>query len=243
MQPLRTYIAALNPSQFEEILTHCPAVALQGSTSDGQAAISEIYALCPDVLIVEDTLPGMDGYALISRLQDARLLTPPRVLMCAWQTPPALYQSLLDIAVPMPLDPAGLIRALEGIAAVLTPRLALASFPKRLELAAALLTELDMPQNLKGRAYIEYAAAYASCSPLLEGAYHTLLYPALAKQFAASAWSVERAMRTAIENTWLSGTLPAMHRLFGMTIDAERGKPTNTEFIAMLAQHIKNGLT
>lgn len=79
-----------------------------------------------------------------------------------------------------------------------------------------------------------------ACAPgLVQG---KKLYPHLAQRFGTTPGAVEKAVRSAIERTWLSGSLPEIQRLFGLSVDAEKGKPTNLECIAMLAEHVRRML-
>ena len=100
-----------------------------------------------------------------------------------------------------------------------------------------------MSPRLKGRRYIRAAAAALACSPALGASYRERLYPYVAGLYAATPQAVERAIRTAVESTWLHGSLEGIQALFGLSVDAEKGKPTNAEFLAMLAEHIRRELT
>ena len=78
-----------------------------------------------------------------------------------------------------------------------------------------------------------------ACAPgLVQGK----LYPHLAQRFGTAPGAVEKAVRSAIERTRLSGSLPEIQRLFGLSVDAEKGKPTDLECIAMLAEHVRRML-
>ena len=119
------------------------------------------------------------------------------------------------------------------------PGLAAASEEKRLAAAETLLDDLGMSTRLLGRRYAAQAAAMSACAPWLLSQMKDGLYPMLAERFAATPAAVERALRTAVESAWLGGNLGAIQRLFGLSVDADRGKPTNAEFLAMLAQHVR----
>ena len=86
------------------------------------------------------------------------------------------------------------------------------------------------------------AAAALACAPQGAASYSGRLYPWTAAAFGVTPGAVERAIRTAVEDTWLHGDLAAIQALFGFSVDAERGKPTNAEFLSMLAQHIREEL-
>ncbi|MBE5787920.1 MAG: hypothetical protein E7324_10365 [Clostridiales bacterium] len=117
------------------------------------------------------------------------------------------------------------------------PGLAAHTEMQRMEIAGELLAQLDVPGQLKGWRYIQYAAACCACSGFLMQDWGRRVYPLVANRFGTSSGAVERAIRTAVENTWLTGNLQGIQQLFGFSVDADRGKPTNAEFIAMLAAH------
>ena len=119
------------------------------------------------------------------------------------------------------------------------PRLARPWEDTRREIADGLLNDLGVSQSLKGRRYMLRAAEALACAPALGRSYSRRLYPFLASEFAASPGAVERAVRTAVEDTWLHGNLAAIQKLFGLSVDADRGKPTNAEFLAMMAEHVR----
>jgi two-component system response regulator (stage 0 sporulation protein A) len=96
-----------------------------------------------------------------------------------------------------------------------------------------------MPENLKGRKHLAYLLDLVVPSPYLLDKLTLTLYPAAAQRFSTTPAAVERCIRHAIEATWSRGDMAALERLFGLTIDPDRGKPTNREFLAMSAQHMR----
>lgn len=94
------------------------------------------------------------------------------------------------------------------------------------------LLNLGMPQNLRGFKYAMIAVVLCKKRPEYLDAITGELYPAIAKIVGASTASVERALRTAIELTWLYGNMESQHDLFGNSVRPEKGKPTNAVFIA-----------
>lgn len=103
-----------------------------------------------------------------------------------------------------------------------------------------LLKEIGVPAHIKGYRYIRYAIIYV----LEEGdaaieSVTKRLYPSVAKHFDTTASRVERAIRHAIEVAWDRGNVDILQSFFGYTIQPGKGKPTNSEFIAMLADYLK----
>lgn len=102
-----------------------------------------------------------------------------------------------------------------------------------------IMHEIGIPPHLKGYDYIREAAIISIAD--IEKLYGVtkILYPTIAKKYNSTASRVERAIRHAIEVAWERGNQQAVEKIFGYTISANKGKPTNSEFIAMIADKIK----
>lgn len=102
-----------------------------------------------------------------------------------------------------------------------------------------LLKEIGVPAHIKGYRYVRYAIIYALENTEALDMVTKVLYPAVAKKFGATSSNVERAVRHAIEVAWDRGDVDVFQKYFGYTVDMSRGKPTNSEFIAMLVDYLK----
>lgn len=100
---------------------------------------------------------------------------------------------------------------------------------------------MGVPAHVKGYQYLRDAIAFVTEEPNLMGAVTKELYPMVAEKHNTTASRVERAIRHAIELAWDRGNVDMMNRYFGYTINIERGKPTNSEFIAMIADKLRMG--
>lgn len=101
-----------------------------------------------------------------------------------------------------------------------------------------MLHKLGVPAHIKGYQYLREAIIYSvGDAEMLEGV-TKILYPAIAKRYHTTSSRVERAIRHAIEVAWNRGSEEVLEEVFGYTISIGRGKPTNSEFIAMLADRI-----
>ena len=110
--------------------------------------------------------------------------------------------------------------------------------PRREEQARGVLRELGMPERLRGFSCIARGAALLSAlSPPLPPL-QCFLYPLLAEETGVTPAAVERRIRCAIESAWLQGSLTAQAQLMGLSVSAERGKPTNSELLCRLAERI-----
>ena len=104
------------------------------------------------------------------------------------------------------------------------------------------LHQMGIPAHVKGYQYLRDAILYIMDDINLLGAVTKELYPLVGEKYNTSASRVERAIRHAIELAWSRGNVDMMVQYFGYTINTEKGKPTNSEFIAMVADKIRLSL-
>ena len=105
-----------------------------------------------------------------------------------------------------------------------------------------ILHTIGIPAHIKGYAYLRSAIIMAVEDPDVINYVTKSLYPSVAKSHQTAASRVERAIRHAIEIAWDRGDVETLNRLFGYTISRQRGKPTNSEFIAMIADKLRMGV-
>jgi two-component system response regulator (stage 0 sporulation protein A) len=101
------------------------------------------------------------------------------------------------------------------------------------------LSELGTPAHIKGYRYLAYALELAVEDESILEVVTKGLYPAIAQKFQTTPPRVERALRHAIETTWDRGELNVLYGYFGNTVSGKKGKPTNSEFIARIANTIQ----
>ncbi|OPX46341.1 stage 0 sporulation protein A [Ruminiclostridium hungatei] len=106
-------------------------------------------------------------------------------------------------------------------------------------LVTNLLNSIGMPRNIKGFHYVRQAISLAVENPDIVDGMTKELYPAIAKSFQAEPSRAERAIRHAIEVAWDRGNEPALSSLFGYSISQYKGKSTNSEFIALMADNLR----
>lgn len=227
-----------------------------GDTGNGSEAVEQILSLRPDVVLTELVLPELDGLAVIRKvnatLGSAR---PCIVILTAYSSTAVLrdaaaldtdYFALKPIAKHLLIER---IRSLKNIREELSqprtnPQSALptSSQPtteRNLTLKiTSILHDVGVPAHIKGYQYLREAIGMAVHEPENINAITKILYPAVAKQFRTTASRVERAIRHAIEVAWDRGDVEEIQHIFGYTVSGIKGKPTNSEFIAMIADHI-----
>ena len=102
-----------------------------------------------------------------------------------------------------------------------------------------LLHALGIPSNIKGYQFIRSAILMVYNNPSFIGGITKQLYPDLSVKFNTSIQRVERAIRHAIEVSWLRGDIDLMEDIFGHSVDIDRAKPTNSEFIVTIADKLR----
>ncbi len=240
--PIQTAVAAAATPMVR--LQICAALAengieLSAMTRAALQAQELAAAKRPDLLIVDTELMQLDGISLALRiLRDRNLPVRPAVfLLCS----EALclprrseLESLGAVLIPKPLDAANLHAALERFLAA-----PLCFPPEEAAKADALLSELGMPSH-PGRECLRLAMLLCARNEGLRHRLNERLYPAIAAQMHISAAQTEQAMRHAISLAWQSYShYENQYRIFGDTIDAERGMPTCWEMISRLADILR----
>ena len=102
-----------------------------------------------------------------------------------------------------------------------------------------MIHEIGVPAHIKGYQYLREAIMMSVDDPTMISSITKILYPTIAKRFQTTPSRVERAIRHAIEVAWSRGRMETLDALFGYTIDTGKGKPTNSEFIALIADRIR----
>ena len=118
------------------------------------------------------------------------------------------------------------------------PVLAGTHLPATMDIAAALLRTMEVPRRLRAWRFLpEMCALTVVHPPLLNDLQHGL-YPLIGRKYGLSAAAVERSLRLCVESTWMHGRLSALERFFGSSVDPERGKPTNREFLCRVQERL-----
>lgn len=178
-----------------------------------------------DVLLLADC---GESRALLHALTASPMLAPPYVLGIGWEAPDGVIHA-----------PEALKDCLEALRREgCLPALS-AWWSARVEaVASALLRTLDVPPRLRAWDFLpEMAALTVTHPPLVNDLSHRL-YPLIARRYGMTAAGVERSLRLCVESTWVNGSITAMDRFFGSSVDPERGKPTNREFLCRIQERL-----
>lgn len=102
-----------------------------------------------------------------------------------------------------------------------------------------IIKELGVPSNIKGYEYIREGISILYDQPELIGSFSKSLYPNIAVKYGAKPRNVERAIRHAIETSWNRGSWEVMEEVFGHSVDIEKAKPTNSEYLTAIADKVR----
>ena len=212
---------------------------------DGLKILSMIREEHPDVVLMEVFMPNLDALAVINQVKKAGGPTPVFMTMSAFDNP-LLENELIKCGVSYhflrPFDPDILVERVVQIAGM-NNQAAAPSVPKSAPDLEVMVTEIilqiGVPAHIKGYQYLRQSIILAVNDPDIINSITKQLYPTVAKQNGTTSSRVERAIRHAIEVAWDRGDVDVLNSYFGYTIHNLRGKPTNSEFIAMIADKLR----
>ena len=215
-----------------------------GTASDGEQAIRMIEERKPDVLVLDLMLAKKDGISVLKAI--ANLDRKPMTLATSGFVTEYVSAAAANLGVRYlmlkPCDMTALVERLEEIRGGETLR-----YPDRHRmeknniesLVTSIIHEIGVPAHIKGYQYLREAIIIAVNDMDVINAITKVLYPQVAKTFQTTPSRVERAIRHAIEVAWDRGDLDTLQRFFGYTVSNTKGKPTNSEFIALIADKLQ----
>ncbi len=216
-----------------------------GQTGDGAEVLRLVRACTPDILVMDLLLGNMDGMKVLESLP----LPRPKVLvLSSYVQGNVAEQAAIRGANYCMLKPCKPEAVVESARLILTQAQPVAettlhpAFGTRRSLESvvtAIIHEIGVPAHIKGYQYLREAIVMTVEDMDVINAVTKVLYPEVAKRFGTTASRVERAIRHAIEVAWDRGDLETLQKYFGYTVSNAKGKPTNSEFIAMIADRLQ----
>lgn len=236
--------------EFREMLANAieneTGFELASKTGDGADAVSKIKVQTPDVVILGSMLPSVDGLGVVQAINSSDVKKRPIIFMTSLTANEALAQASAELGVTYfmvkPFSPDTLIDRIKMFAGDrgINRRSDLpAASQESIELmVTSIIHEIGVPAHIKGYHYLREAIILAVNNIDIINAITKVLYPTVARKFDTTPSRVERAIRHAIETAWNRGDLDTLNRFFGYTVSNTKGKPTNSEFIAMIADKL-----
>ncbi len=226
-----------------------------GIAKDGIETLRIIDKERPDILILDIIMPQLDGLGVLERLNQAESDYFPKIVVLSAVGQDSITQKAIALGASYymvkPFDFNIFIDRLRQIAGIDNNDSADNQFyivreednnmrERDLETKITkIIQELGIPAHIKGYLYIREAISMVIDDMDYLGAVTKELYPAVAAKFNTTPSRVERAIRHAIEVAWNRGKIETLDKLFGYTVSNTKGKPTNSEFIALIADKLR----
>ena len=225
---------------------------------DGREALALIEEKQPDLVVLDIIMPHLDGLGVLEKLNSMNLEKMPRIIVLSAVGQDKITQKAItlgaDYYVVKPFDMDVFTKRIRELfngssneivrkptnTILETENRQVAKGPIDLETEITnIIHEIGVPAHIKGYMYLREAITMVVNDMELLSAVTKELYPSIAKKYNTTASRVERAIRHAIEVAWGRGQVDAINKLFGYTIHNEKGKPTNSEFIAIIADKLR----
>lgn len=217
--------------------------------SNGEEALHIINRYHPDIVIADVWLSKLDGIGLVrqSLQQSYSPDKAPSFIIMSLVTNQSIFVEATKagavMCLPKPIDHASLC---EHVATIARNRAEgiysgsdMAGTPDIETQVTKIIHQIGVPAHIKGYQYLRCAIMMAISDNEVINSVTKILYPSVAKKFSTTTSRVERAIRHAIEVAWDRGDIDTLNSYFGYTVQNSRGKPTNSEFIAMIADNLR----
>ena len=194
-----------------------------------------------DAIVMDVVLAGMDGISVLEAL--GRMEKRPRIVVLSNYTRGGLAEMAAERGADYFMTkPCSENARSQRVQQLTDMNVVTQEVPRRLSMESrvtAIIHEVGVPAHIKGYQYLREAIIIAVNDMDVINAITKVLYPQVAKTFQTTPSRVERAIRHAIEVAWDRGDLDTLQRFFGYTVSNTKGKPTNSEFIALIADKLQ----
>ncbi len=231
-------------------------IEIVGVAHDGIEAFEKIQTYMPDIAIIDGIMPRLDGLGVLERIYDKeRQAYAPTCIMLSALSSEKVTQKALELGAEYYF-----VKPFDMDALLFRIRLLKSSTEKKFQLGQQagtgeglrssklfsletkvtnILHEIGVPAHIRGYHYMREAILIAIDDLDVLNYITKELYPTIAKKCNTTPSRVERAIRHAIEVAWSRGKVDAIDALFGYTVSNNKGKPTNSEFIALIADRLR----
>ncbi|WP_062104729.1 sporulation transcription factor Spo0A [Bacillus niameyensis] len=239
---------------LDEYISSQEDMEVVGTAHNGQDCLSLLEEIEPDVLVLDIIMPHLDGLGVLEKLRGTNRSHFPNVIMLTAFGQEDVTTKAVELGasyfILKPFDMAHLSNHIRQVSGKTSELKRNTAFPvksqhepkqeRNLEAnITSVIHEIGVPAHIKGYLYLREAISMVYNDIELLGSITKVLYPDIAKKFNTTASRVERAIRHAIEVAWSRGNIDSISALFGYTVSMSKAKPTNSEFIAMVADKLR----
>lgn len=236
-------------SLLEEYLNQQDDLEVVGAANDGDKALDLIEENDFDVLVLDIIMPHLDGVGVLEELHKQRKTDEIKIIMLTAFGQEDLTQRVVELGADYYiLKPFDLEKLADRIRQIVSPVSknnsgyvvkANKRVPDIEERITQIMHNIGVPAHIKGYMYLRTAIERVIDDVGLLGAVTKELYPLVAREYDTTASRVERAIRHAIKVSWENGSAEAIDRIFGHSITTHSGKPTNSQFVAKIADKLR----
>lgn len=255
MSKIKVLIADDNKEFIEllkDYLLEQEDIEIIGVAYNGNEVLHVLEEEIPDVLILDIIMPHLDGLGVLERLKSLKLSKNPKIIMLTAFGQENITQRAVELGaayyILKPFDMDVLVNRIRQVINnnVVTPptqkplTLSQLTKPRNLDVSITnIIHEIGVPAHIKGYMYLREAIIMVYNEVEILGSITKALYPRIAEKYNTTPSRVERAIRHAIEVAWSRGNVESIKAMFGYTINTAKAKPTNSEFIAMIADRLR----
>jgi two-component system response regulator (stage 0 sporulation protein A) len=228
-------------------------IQVVGRATDGMAAVEMIRRKEPDVVLLDIIMPKLDGFGVMEQIQkDENIRKQPAFIILSAMGQENVTEEAFALGasyyILKPFDSQSVIKKVKQAKEKKTVnrgQFVPIEEKKKVTMhdleviVTNMIHEIGVPAHIKGYQYLRDSILLAVSDMDILNSITKQLYPSIAKKYHTTPSRVERAIRHAIEVAWGRGKMDTIHELFGYTVHAEKGKPTNSEFIALIADKIR----
>ncbi|MCM1082760.1 MAG: sporulation transcription factor Spo0A [Clostridium sp.] len=226
-------------------------IDIVSTTDDGAAVYDIVLEYRPDVLLIDVFIANVDGLEVVEQLRANEEFSGTSIIFITNVGSPRIISMAFNLGadyyIMKPCNPEILAKRIIQIAG-LSKEDELVELDAKANVRQAssiendvteIIREIGIPAHIKGYQYIREGIIMAINDMNMLNFITKLLYPSIAKKYKTTSSSVERAIRHAIEVAWSRGKIEVIEEMFGYTVSAGKGKPTNSEFIALIADKLR----
>lgn len=224
-----------------------------GNAFNGKEVLELVKEKNPDIILLDIIMPHLDGIGVLEELNKMELSPKPKVIMLTAFGHENITQRAVELGasyyILKPFNLEVLAERIRQLGKVPAGSGKIQVNPVKninirkdngfIEEITQIIHEIGIPAHIKGYLYLRDAISMVAEEIELLGSITKILYPRIAQKYETTPSRVERAIRHAIEVAWARNNIDTIKKFFGYTINTEKGKPTNSEFIALVADRIR----